>query len=178
MAHQSLEFWTKFFKDTQIPEDIAATYAQTFTDNRMDSIDALNMTKEDLSVLGINVMGDVKKIIRCLKQLAPIEPVDIKPGISAKIPAAKLPQLQAEMTKPQFRKFLIDWSVFKKITNIPDNQVHAQLYNSCDDSVQNSLLNTVSDFFRLSEEQLLKTLEEIVTKRSNPAVHRLQFSSL
>ena len=50
--------------------------------------------------------------------------------------------------------------------------------NSCNESVQNSLVNTASDFFTLSEFDLLKTLKQIVTKQSNPAIHRLNFSSL
>ena len=97
---------------------------------------------------------------------------------SAKPPPAKLPQLHSEMTNAQFRKFLVDWSVFKKITLIPDNQLHAQLYNTCDDTTQHSLLNTVSDFFTLSEVEMLKALEQIVTRQCNPTVHRLKFSSI
>ena len=60
----------------------------------------------------------------------------------------------------------------------PKNQIHPQLYNTCDETVQNSLVNTVSDFFSLSKNELLDTLEAIVTKKSNPAVHRLTFASL
>ena len=47
---------------------------------------------------------------------------------------------------------------------MPPNQLHAQLYNSCTDTVQTSLVNTVNNFFELSEAQLLETLERIVTK--------------
>ena len=46
------------------------------------------------------------------------------------------------------------------------------------DYVQNSLVNFVTDFFTLTEEQLLSTLKTIVTKKPNPAVHHLQFSSI
>ena len=81
------------------------------------------------------------------------------------------------MTHPQFCKFKTDWNVFKRITNIPDNQIHAviqQLWWFC----PNSLVNSVTDFFTLTEAQLLSTLKQIVTKKSNPAVHCLQFSSI
>ena len=99
-----------------------------------------------LAEIGITVLGDVKHIIRCLQSATSKTEEDKKVDLSTRIktPAEKLSQLQAEMTNPQFRKFRVDWSVFKKITNIMDNQIHAQLYNACDDSVQNSLLNTVS----------------------------------
>ena len=50
-----------------------------------------------------------------------------------------------EMTHPQFWKFKIDWDVFKLITIIPPHQIAAQLYNLCVDTVQNTLISTVSD---------------------------------
>ena len=78
-------------------------------------------------------------------------------------PAAKLPQLNEDMTLPQFRKFTMDWDVFKRITNLPEYQIHTQLYNACE-SVQNSLVNTESDFFSLTEDKMTQTLEKIVTK--------------
>ena len=64
-----------------------------------------------------------------------------------KAPAAKLPQLNEDMTLQQFRKFKMDLDVFKRIINLPENQNHAQLYNACSESVQKSLVNTESDFF-------------------------------
>ena len=69
------------------------------------------------------------------------------------------------MTLPQFRKFRMDW------------QINAQLYSCCNAHVQNSIVNTVSDFFTLSEGDLLNAIERIVTKCSNPSVHRLTFRS-
>ena len=95
-----------------------------------------------------------------------------------KTPAAKLPQLTAKMTRLQFHKFKTDWDVYKHITNLPDSQLHAHLYKSCDDYVQTSLVNSTSYFMTLSEDQLLTILENIVTQQSNPAVHCLNFSSI
>ena len=88
-----------------------------------------------------------------------------------KAPAARLPQLNEDMTLPQFRKFKMDWDVFKRITNLPENQIHAQLYNACSESVQNSLVNTESDFISLTEEKMIETFEKIVTKQWNPTIH-------
>ena len=92
--------------------------------------------------------------------------------------AAKPPLILSHKARPQFCKIRTDWNVFKCITNLPKNQIHPQLHNTCDETVQNSLVNTVSDFFSLSENELLDTLEAIVTKKSNPAVHQLIFASL
>ena len=75
------------------------------------------------------------------------------------------------MTHPQFRKFRIDWEVFKTITAIPMDQIPSQLYSLCDESVQNI-------FFSLSEADILREIETIVTQKSNPSVHRMAFSSI
>ena len=52
------------------------------------------------------------------------------------------------------------------------------LYNACDETIQNNLVNTTTDFFSLPEHNLLDTLETIVAKKSNQAVYQLTFSSL
>ena len=69
-----------------------------------------------------------------------------------KTPAAKLPQLTAEMKGPQFHKFRTNWDVYKHITNLPDCQLHARLHNSCDDYAQTSLVNSTSNFMTLLED--------------------------
>ena len=82
------------------------------------------------------------------------------------------------MTNQQFCKFKIDWGVFKQLTTIPPSQIAAQLYSLCEDSVQNSILSTSADFFTLSEQDMIQTIETIVTKCFNPAVQRLNFATL
>ena len=82
------------------------------------------------------------------------------------------------MTHPQFRKFKIDWTVYKQITAIPELQIPSQLYNLCENTTQTSLINTTPDFLTFSESQLSDILESIVTTKSNPAIHRMQFTSI
>ena len=72
-----------------------------------------------------------------------------------KTPAVKLPLLNADMTHIQFGKFEKDWNVFKRFTNTPENQIHAQLYSSCDNYVRNSSVNSVTNFFTFNEKLLL-----------------------
>ena len=55
---------------------------------------------------------------------------------------------------------------------------HAQLYSCCDENVQNSIVNTITDIFLVTEEVLLTTIEETVTKHSNPTVRRMHFGSI
>ena len=96
-----------------------------------------------------------------------------------KTQAAKLPQLTAKMTRLQFHIFKTDWDVYKHITNLLNSQLHAHLYNSCDDYVQTSLVNSASNFMTYQKINYLYTiLENIVTQQSNPAVHPLNFSSI
>lgn len=52
------------------------------------------------------------------------------------------------------------------------------LYNTCDDTTQHSIINTVPDFLTLPEPQLLDAIEQIVTTRSNPTVHRMHFTAI
>ena len=99
-------------------------------------------------------------------------------GTSTKAPSAKLPNVTMDMTKPQFRKFVIDWAVFKQITGLSGNQILVQLYSCCDKAVQNSIVNTTPDIFAVTEERLLKEIESTVTKQANPSVHRMTFASI
>ena len=73
------------------------------------------------------------------------------------------------MTHPQFWKFKIDQDIFKWITAIPSDQINTQLYNVCDDSVQNNI-NNVTDGFEQDESSRLQVVETIVIKPSNPTV--------
>ena len=58
------------------------------------------------------------------------------------------------------------------------DQIPSQLYSSCDESVQSSIINMVKNFFSLSETDILREIKTIVTQKSNPSVHRMAFSSI
>ena len=58
------------------------------------------------------------------------------------------------------------------------DQIPSQLYSSCDESVQNSIINTVKNFFSLFEADILREIETVVTQKSNASVHRMTFSSI
>ena len=78
------------------------------------------------------------------------------------------PQITLVMTNQQFCKFQIGGV----------SQIDAQLYSLCEDSVQNSIVNTNGDYFFLSEKNMTQIIETIVTKYSSPAVHCLNFANL
>ena len=168
--------WEKFFTDAQIPRKDSVSYAKLFVTNRITGELLPDIDKETLQEIGVNVLGDCLAIIKHARSIKSNK--DIVQPIQIKAPAAKLPEIKHDMTLQQFRKFVIDWNVFKQITGIRDSQVSAQLYSCCDETVQNSLVNTVKDIFSIDEKDLLKFIEQTVTKRSNPTVHRMNFSSI
>ena len=122
-----------------------------------------------LKKLGIKTMGDMLTILKLTKE----------PSVSSvshmKLPTAKLPQLVSEMMTP-FQKFRIDWDIFTRMTNLPTAQTNVQLYNCTNEAVQNSIINTHPDFFNTSPNKLLDMLKALVTRKSNPMVHRISFS--
>ena len=173
MALSSQEQWENFLKDAGIPEEIAKNYAQVFVKNRIQHPEDLDKQtlKDDLK---ITTIGDILAILKHAKARQP----NIAPSKSHFKPKIELPTLCHDITPAQFRKFKTDWEVYKSITLLPPEQIAPQLYTACDPELQNSIINTTSTFFQDKEETNFKVLEELVTKKSNPAVHRLTFGNL
>ena len=151
--------------------DSAKNHATKFADEKL-TIESLQMLDHSmLKELGVTLMGKALCILKQAKDAT---------AQSTRIQAlaAKLPNLNIEMTPQQFRKFRIDWDVFTKMTNMPSSQFNIHLYNCADEDVQNTIINTYPNFFTTDPDKLLDMIEALVTQRSNPIVHHLAFASM
>ena len=181
MALRSKSDWIRFFTECNIPDTERENYANIMSTNRIS--DPSDLTRDLLKELGITIVGDAISIMKKVKITDQTETkratnLTAAPSPRPRPTSVKPPELKSEMTHPEFRKYKIDWGVFKTLTDLPDDQVAPQIYNSCDSSVQNAIVNTSANFLKLNEEDILSLLESIVTKRSNPTVHRVKFSSI
>ena len=95
-----------------------------------------------------------------------------------KLPPIKPPHATASMTNQQCCKFKIDWGMFKSITTIPPTQVAVQLYNLCNEPVQNSIINMSPNFLTLNETDMIHIIQSVVTSCSNPSLNHMTFSNL
>ena len=148
IALRSKEDWTTYFCTINIPDDASTTYAVIFHNNHMTAYILGDTTANNLCQLGIRIFGGIRTIIHHAKVNTPTTTI---PPDTTTIPrdtttspttlttfmktAAKPPIILHDTTQLQFRKFWTDWNVFKSITNLPDNQIHAQLYNACDETI-------------------------------------------
>ena len=111
--------WENFFQKAGIPEDTFKTYAKSFKNNHVNELLLTELTKRHLNGLEITIIGDIPIILQHAKKSSSKNTVETtikSPAFTVKLPAAKLPLMTSNMTHPQFRKFRIDWEVFKTIT--------------------------------------------------------------
>ena len=175
MALRSEADWKSFFQRAAIKDPtILTNYTQLFIDNAFTEHSLNELDKATLTEIGITSVGHRLSILKLAHTYKQHDNSQQRPSAKATV-TAKLSELSHEMTQPQFRKFLQDWTVYKQITQLPPGQVAGHLYNACDDAVQTTLINTFPEFNTMDEQTALKTIEEVVTIRMNSAVYRKAF---
>ena len=165
------EDWEQYFIEAGISSSSAKTHAVVFANEKLTIATLQMLDRAMLRELGVTSMGEALCILKQAKEATP-------QATYMKAPTAKLPQLNLEMTPQQFRKFQIDWEVFVKITKTPESQTNIHLYNCANEETQNAIISTHPDFFSTDPSKLLGMLKTLVTRRSNPIVHRLTFASM
>ena len=184
MVLRNEEQWKSFLVDAGIPSAACNNYATTFAENCQTEADLPDLMKDYLQDLGINVIGDILAVIHHAKTHtssmtdALLTPAHVSFSELVKAVLPKSPQAISDMTNQQFQESVIDGDVFKRLARIPTSQIPIQLYNLCDDTVQNNIINTNSEFSTLAESDMLKLIEIIVTSCSNPTVHRMTFANI
>ena len=135
-AHQ----WERFLIKAGIQQESANSHAKTFAENKLS---------QDL---GVSVLGEVLTI---LKQGTNTNDIAATPTITrqqvSSIPSAKPPRLSLDMSQQQFRKCKIDWDIFIKLTNLDKAKHNMNMYNSADEEVQRSIINTIPTFLILTQ---------------------------
>ncbi|XP_026770281.3 uncharacterized protein C19orf47 homolog isoform X2 [Pangasianodon hypophthalmus] len=61
--------WIQFFRDAGIPPGMAATYAMSFVDNRIQKTMLMDLSKDIMMDLGITVIGDIIAILKHAKHV-------------------------------------------------------------------------------------------------------------
>ncbi|XP_060779366.1 uncharacterized protein C19orf47 homolog isoform X2 [Neoarius graeffei] len=61
--------WIQFFRDAGIPPGMAATYAVSFVDNRIQKTMLMDLSKDIMMDLGITVIGDIIAILKHAKHV-------------------------------------------------------------------------------------------------------------
>ena len=171
--------WAEFLTSAGITDEPArTTYAQAFVANGMTETSIPTLDKEALVELGVTTLGHRLSILTIVKSSSNNATASPTTSVAKASVAAKLTELTPDMTHPQFRKFLQDWSVYKTITHLQPGQFTSHLYQACDDTVRNSLISTYPTFLTLTEEAALDALKSVVTQRVNPALHRKEFGDI
>ena len=94
------EQWETFLKAAGIPDAESTTYADKLVAQRVSIQTITDFDRDEFTELGISVLGDIKNILRHAKSSNSTTATIQAPTMKA--PAAQLPRIEAEMTKPQF----------------------------------------------------------------------------
>ena len=113
--------------------------------------------------------------VLCINQFYLSNP---SPFIQATACLSRITHCKSQLTHPQFRKFVVDWNVHKRMTNLPADHVPSNLYSACDKVVQHIIVNCHPNFLDIDADAILAAIESVVTKSAHPAIHCMNFGNL
>ena len=100
--------WTSFLREAGVADASIAAYAKSLTDNDLLTESAGQLDRDILTEVGITSIGHALAILKHAKKETESES-NATACFTKKPPTTKAPTLVADRTRPQFRKFKIDW---------------------------------------------------------------------
>ena len=167
MALQTVKDWTTWLTNVSIEHDVALKYAKELYDAEITEEDLSELTHELLKEVNIIKPGHRTKILKKAKESKCSSSTTVTKS------DVKLPNLSKNCTPSQFRKFIVDWNIYKSEKKIHGIQCNKLLYCACAEDLQCSVINGMPNFLESTEEVLLDYIKSIATQSSNPTVYRL-----
>ena len=174
MALRTVEDWEAWLSDIIPNEDACTQYATELVDAYITEYDLSELNHEMLIEMTVSKLGYRTKILKKARTAGESEATSAK-MIKSDV---KLPHISMNSSPSQFRKFLIDWNIYKSEHQISGLKCNKLLYSSCDEMLQNSIINGLPEFLETSEDKLMLYIKNAATKLSNPTVYRLAFQRL
>ena len=172
MALRAVKDWSNWLSFLPVTKDVITTYAKEFVNAEMTEDDLSELSHEILARLNITKLGHCTKILKHAK--SPQSTTSTK-VVKSDI---RLPSLKMNISPSKFRKFVIDWKIYKTENNILGPKCNTLLYSACDENLQSNIINGLPRFLEESEENLLEYMKNVATQHSNPTVYRLEFQKL
>ncbi len=177
MALRATEFWEEWLSDLPFSPETIKAYAKELHKGEVTKDDLSELNHELLNEVNINILGHRIKILKKAKEET--TPVTMSESISRATKSdVKLPSIHKSCSPSQFRKFLVDWNIYKSENLLTVQKYNKLIYCACDESLQNSIINGMPNFLEISEDALLNYIKETATEASNPTVYRLAFQRL
>ena len=171
MALRTAQEWNIWLSDLPVTKDILNKYSKEFVDAELTEEDLSELTHELLVEMNITKLGHRTKILKKARATEFTSTKVIKSAI-------KLPSIKMNSSPSKFRKFTIDWAIYKAEHHITGSKCNTLLYSACDESLQNNIINGLVNFINESEETLLDYIRCAATQQSNPTVYRLEFQKI
>ena len=172
MALRAVEEWSDWLSDLPLTNEVITKYATEFKKAEMTEYDLTEFTHELLKELNISIPGHRTKI---LKKARLTSTSSMESSTIVRKSDIKLPSITKNCSTSEFRKFLIDWDIYKTESRLQGSQCNKLLYSACDKALQNNIINGMPKFQESSEEQLIQYIKDKATELSNPTVYRLGF---
>ena len=170
MALRAIKDWTDWLSDLPLSAEDITKYAKELTTAELTEDDLTDLTHEILDRMNISKPGHQIKILKKAR-LTITQTTSIESSPTIRKSDIKLPNIAKCCSPSQFRKFLIDWSIYKSESHLVGPQCNKLLYCACDEALQTTIINGMPEFLNSSEDKLIEFIKHTVTQLSNPTVY-------